>query len=75
MNYKYRTHDDNITGEVYSYFDFEELATYLEIYCDKLNVENKQTTENYIYGCKTEEDAKKICEACNIDLVIIMNEK
>lgn len=36
MNYKYRTHD-NITGEVYSYFDFEELATYLEIYCDELH--------------------------------------
>ncbi|AKL93491.1 hypothetical protein AYP1020_p36 (plasmid) [Staphylococcus capitis subsp. capitis] len=74
MNYKYRTHD-NITGEVYSYFDFEELAAYLEIYCDRNNVENEKIKEKHIYGCKTEEDAKMICEACNIDLVIIRNEK
>jgi hypothetical protein len=74
MNYKYRTHD-NITGEVYSYFDFEELAAYLEIYCDKHSVTNEQTKENHIYECNTEEDAKMICENCNINLVIIKNEK
>lgn len=74
MDYKYRTHD-NITGEVYSYFDFAELANYLECYCGRLNDENDQMNETYQYKCETEEDAKKICEACNIDLVIIMNEK
>ncbi|PTH39460.1 hypothetical protein [Staphylococcus capitis] len=67
MKYNYYTYD-NVIGEEYYYFDFEELKNYLSLYLERLNDENEREGETYLYHLDTETDAFEICEVCNIQL-------
>ncbi|MCD8845224.1 hypothetical protein [Staphylococcus gallinarum] len=66
QQYTYITHDP-INDESYIFKEFEDLQRYLNTFVDRLNEENIYYNEIRRYSCQNIEDAKEICEVCNID--------
>lgn len=65
--YFYKTFDKvNFKNEIHA--NFADLKAYLDIFVERLNDENMALNEPYKYQCNNLEQAKYICEVCNIEL-------
>ncbi|WP_281512327.1 hypothetical protein [Mammaliicoccus vitulinus] len=61
---------DNINGEKIEHYCFDDLKDYLNIFKNRLNIENEQLNEMKNYKLHTLVDVFEICEVANIDIKI-----
>ena len=73
MKNNYYTYD-YVREEEYYFCDFEELQTYIDVFCDRLNEENQRENESYRYECNSMEGVLEICEVSNIRLKVLKDE-